>query len=84
MKFDINDVQYKNYAVYLDGKLQKSAIEADDILGWVKLEEYLYLDNNMKYNSLTKSKYGRVHIVRMEDSPQSEYRDMFIIIKYNC
>lgn len=82
MKFDIKNKNYINYSVYLDGKVQKSAIEADDELGWVRTEKYIYMDHDMNYNSYTKIQYGKVHIVKMVDIPTEDYRDYFLMAKY--
>ena len=83
MKFDIKDTNSKKYAVYLDGELQKDAIEADDVLGKVKVCK---LSNNSWYGwgsgNKEKIKYGCVHIVVMEDYDLEEYRSKDLIKKY--
>lgn len=83
MKFNIKDPNSKNYAVHLDGILQKNAIEADTDLGKVKT---LVISHNGWFGSNEVDtfdvKYGRVHITRMEGYSIEEYRDKKLIKRY--
>jgi hypothetical protein len=82
MKFDINNPSSKMYAVYLDGEIEKSAIEADSDLGKVRILHAR--KNDWGWSSVTteETRYGRVHIVKMEGFDMSHYRSAEVIKKY--
>jgi hypothetical protein len=77
MRFNVKSKHFKGYAVYLDGELQKHAVEADDCQGWVRTEVHhpsvpaWFQPARVE----RKTRYGRVHIVKMVDYPVDYYRD---------
>lgn len=83
MKFDIKDPNSKNYAVHLNGELQKYAIEADSVLGRVRTQK---ITQSGWFGSSELDtfdvKYGRVHITKMEGYPLEDYRDKKLIKRY--
>jgi hypothetical protein len=79
MKFDIKDPESKKYAVYCNGELQTFAIEADDVVGYVRLN---VIDNYWSASNKYKTLYGRIQIIRMDEYPIETYRDKLIIEKY--
>lgn len=83
MKFNIKDPNSKNYAVHLDGNLEKHAIEADTDLGIVKIHKITHGGwfGAVPYEKF-ETKYGRVHITKMEGYSIEEYRDKKLIKKY--
>lgn len=78
MRFDVNDPKFKSYAVYLDGQIEKSAIEADDSLGWVRTKKVIRGWFARPYEK-RETKYGKVHIVRMEGFDLEHYRHKDLI-----
>lgn len=73
MRFFIHDSKFDSFGVYLNGELQKFAIEADDMEGWVKTEQ-MHIGWMSKRHVEKKKRYGKIHFVRMLDYDMSHYR----------
>lgn len=80
MKFNVCKQKFANYAVYLDGVIQKHAIEADDSEGWVRTERTMSSFFARPYQK-KEIKYGRVHIVKMIDYDYEHFRAKDLILK---
>ncbi len=78
MRFTLDNPKFGNYAVYLNGQIEKSAIEADDDEGWVRIKTFEYVWGSRSLGKLEK-KYGKIHIVKMVDIDTSYYRHKDLI-----